>query len=314
MQTVFILSCDTPENGGGIYKYALTENGLVKQKYCACDRPMYAVIDNERLYVLLRQPFNSEESGVFSLDLGIENSSEILSTNGKVACHLAVDKGDIYVVNYLSGNIVKISKKIVVHSGVGVNPIRQDMPHTHCAFFSNEKKYLLCCDLGLDTLFCYDRELNELSKVQVPEGYGIRHAVFSKDGKYVYAITEMIPSVCVFSFKDGELGYIKKYDIECEKINADGAGIRLSKDGKFLYVSLRVENSIVAYEVKKDNLKLLQKVNCGGDSPRDFNLIGNKLVVANEKSNSIIVFDLKKGIMDKKIQTLELSKPLCVVC
>ncbi len=314
MRSVYILSCETPKNQGGIYKYSLNEKGLTLSKYFACDRPMYAVIENGRLFVLLRQPFVDDlNSGVFSIDLNLENPSEIISTNGKVACHLAVKDGDVYVVNYLSGNLVKLLDKTVTHSGKGVNFTRQEMPHTHCVTLSNDNKFLLCCDLGLDTLFCYDKELNELSKIKVKDGYGIRHAIFSKDGKYVYAVTEMIPSVLVFSFDNGRLKLLNEYKISCEKEAADGAGIRLSKDGKFLYLSLRVENDIVVYEIKGDSLILKQIADCLGDSPRDFNLAENIIIVSNEKSDSVTVFNIDGGIIADKIQELRLNKPLCVI-
>ncbi len=64
---IYILSCEEPENGGGIYAFGLSVNGdLVMKKYFRCDRPMYAVKCDKGLCVLLRAPFlNSEDSGFF---------------------------------------------------------------------------------------------------------------------------------------------------------------------------------------------------------------------------------------------------------
>ncbi len=311
---LYLLSCAAEEEGGGIGKYTLTNGKLEKQAFYPCDRPMYAVKEGNALRVLLRQPTKGSDFGsYFSLDLQLKKGTESQSTEGVCPCHLCVDGKDGYVVNYLSGNLVKIGEKVVAHEGKGVNERRQDMPHTHCAFFSPDKQYVLCCDLGVDTLFCYDRGLNPCSKAKIADGYGIRHAVFSADGKYIYAISEMIPALHVFSFTDGEVRLIKKYDIACEVERADGAAIRVSADGKKLYCSLRVENAILVYEAAGENLRFLQKTACGGDSPRDFNIVGDYLIVTNEKSDNVVVYPLIEGLLGEKKGEISIPKPLCCV-
>lgn len=312
--TVYILSCDTVERGGGVYRCAIQDNGELRQNaYYPCDRPMYAVFDRDRLLVLLRQPFSdNQESGIFTLSPDLDCPTAILTTKGKCACHLCADN-DVYVANYLSGNIVKIGDKAVFHSGNGVNPVRQDMPHTHCAFFSPDKQYVLCCDLGLDTLFCYDRALNLVSTAKVSDGDGIRHAVFSRDGKYIYAVSEMVPAVYVFSFDKGALAVINRILIPCENPMADGAAIRLAEDGTCLYISSRNENAIYVYDVDTERVSLRQKADCGGDSPRDFHIIGNYLVVTNEKSNNVVVFSLKNHMIEARLGEAKYSHPLCCV-
>ncbi len=303
------------ENGGGIWKYSLTSSGrLIKEKNYSCDRPMYAVKKDGKLTVLLRQPSPSDKNGaVFTIDDDLEKSSEIKTSDGIVPCHLCVDGDDCYLVNYLSGNIVRIGKRTVLHTGHGADIKRQEMPHTHCAILSPDKQYVLCCDLGLDTLFCYDRELNLISKAKISDGYGIRHTVFSKNGKYIYAISEMKPAIHIFEFSRGALKLVNCVEIPCLRENADGAAIRLCADGKLLYVSLRVENSIAVYEVLGKDIRLLQKTSSGGDGPRDFNLTDNHLIVTNEKSENVIVFRLKDGLIDKITDEIKLSSPLCCV-
>ncbi len=310
---LYLLSCDTPEKGGGIGKYTLTKQGkLEKQAFYACDRPMYAAETEKGLCVIQRQLCQEDKNGgCFYIDKDLKNALQAESTNGVVPCHLCVDGEDCYVVNYLSGNLVNLGKQIVTHEGKGVNPVRQTEPHTHCVFFSPDKKYVLCCDLGIDTLFCYDRQLNLVSKAKILDGYGIRHAVFSKNGKYIYAISEMIPAVFIFSFEGGRVALKEKFDLPFKNEKADGAAIRLSQDGKKLYLSMRVENALVICDIDDEKIKLIQKVDCGGDSPRDFNIKGEHLVVTNEKSDNVVVYTLKEGVIDKKTDEVKLSKPLC---
>ena len=60
---IYLLSCETIQYGGGIYAYELTKDGLLeKKKYFPCDRPMYAVRCKQGLCVLLRQPFENDNS------------------------------------------------------------------------------------------------------------------------------------------------------------------------------------------------------------------------------------------------------------
>ena len=147
----------------------------------------------------------------------------------------------------------------------------------------------------------------------MPSGYGIRHLVFSKDGKYIYAVNELVPAISVFEYANGKAKLVKTEKIDCYKERANGAAIRLSGDGKFLYVSCRVENKIFVYSVNGSELALLQDVDCGGDSPRDFNLCGNYLIVSNEKSGNVVVYLLENGIIKNKTEEIEIPSPLCVV-
>ena len=311
---IYILSCETTENGGGLYACDLTEKGtLEKQKYFPCDRPMYAVKCEKGLCVLLRQPFeNSENSGYFFVDENLQNATEIKSTQGVVACHLCVEKDDVYIVNYLSGNIVKNGEIIEQRQGKSVHPIRQSEPHTHFVGGTVDG-YLVVCDLGTDTLAIYDKNLRLISESKAPSGYGIRHLVFSKDGKYMYAANELVPSVSVFEYAKGKAELVNTVKINCKNEKANGAAIRLSDDGKYLYVSLREENAICVYQVSGKSLTLLQKTDCGGNSPRDFDICGNNLIVCNEKSGNVVVYHTANRLITNKVTEISIKSALCVV-
>ncbi len=308
---IYILSCEKTENGGGIYAYDLTENGILEKcKYYPFDRPMYAVKCKKGLCVLLRQPFeNSENSGYFYIDENLQTATKINDTQGKVACHLCVDGEEVYVVNYLSGNLVKNGEIIAQRTGKSIHPTRQTESHTHFVGQTPDG-YLAVCDLGTDTLAIYDKELKLISEEKAPSGYGIRHLVFSKDGKYIYAVNELVPSISVFEYQNGTAKLVDTVKMQCKNEKANGAAIRISEDGKYLYVSFREENVITVYEVNGKNLSFLQTVNCGGDSPRDFNIFGNFLIVCNEKSGNVIVFSMKNGLTDCRVEEISIKNAL----
>ena len=94
---------------------------------------------------------------------------------------------------------------------------------------------------------------------------------------------------------------------------SNGAAIRLSADGKYLYVSLREENGICVYQVNGKNLTLLQQTNCGGDSPRDFDICGDYLIVCNENSENVVVYRIANRLIINKVAEISIKRALCVV-
>ena len=310
---IYFLSCETTKNGGGIYAYNLVDNKLEKEKYYPCDMPMYAVRCEKGLCVLLRKPFNdSEHSGYFFIDENLQTASDITTTKGVVACHLCVENNSVYTVNYLSGNIVKNGEIILQRTGKSVHPTRQTEPHTHFVGQTPDG-YLAVCDLGTDTLAIYDKDLQLISEEKVPSGYGIRHLVFSKDGKYIYAVNELVPSISVFEYVNGKAKLVGTVEIECKNEQTSGAAIRLSVDGKYLYVSLREENAICVFEINGEELNLVQKTDCGGDSPRDFNFFNDYLISCNEKSGNVAIFSMRNGLVDHRVEKISIKNALSCV-
>jgi hypothetical protein len=148
---------------------------------------------------------------------------------------------------------------------------------------------------------------------KVPSGYGVRHLVFSKDGKYIYAVNELVPSISVFSWQNGGAKLIQTVGLSCKNQKASGAAIRLSENGKYLYVSLREENTICVFEVEREKLTLLQKIPCGGDSPRDFILFKEFLICCNEKSGDVVVFKINPDGFLQAGDTILVPQALCAI-
>ncbi len=309
---IYILSCTEIQNGGGIYSFSLSEKEMKQTGYLPCDKPMYSVKTKNSICTLLRAPYEGKtDSGYFFCDEKLENSTPIISTKGVVACHLDVAGNDVYVVNYLSGNVTKNGETEVKREGKSVHPARQSEPHTHFVK-STHDGYFAVCDLGTDTLAFYDENLNLNSECKVKPGYGIRHLAFSKDNNFIYSINELIPSVSVFSYYKGKAELISTFDINTTLPKANGAAIRLSEYGKILYVSLREENVICVFSIENEKITLLQKVDCKGNSPRDFNIFNNFLICTNELSNSVTVFSLEKGLIKEFLYSCSIPSPLCV--
>lgn len=309
-RTVYLLSCAEVSDGGGVYRFSLSGSGrLTKEAYLPCPRPMYATIDGKRLYILLRAPFpKSKNSGCFSCAADFSDVGPVQDTLGECACHLAADGENVFVANYLGGSISKNGRTAVLHHGRGTDLPRQSAPHPHFVCFSPDGKYLLCCDLGLDTVFLYDRDLREVSRAKVPEGYGVRHLVFSPDGRYFYAVNELFPSVSRFSLRGDHAEYLDTTVLPCRAVGATAAAVRI--DGDRLYVSVRGEDRIFQLAVGKDAPSLLTSAPCGGRGPRDLALFGDKIVCTNENSDNVTL--LCKDSLSL-LGEIPMKTPLCVL-
>lgn len=317
MTNIYIASC---VKGGGIYHYTLSENNVLD--FCektTLDEPMYMIIRNEKMYILLRQPDEKTNfSGELSIDIDgtgkLFAPSRIISTKGVVACHLEVSDDNIYAVNYVSGSVIKLPDTLVTHSGHGLHKVRQAAPHTHFVHASPDGKYILVTDLGLDKIFVYNKDLKLVSEVSVPSGHGPRHLAFSSDGKIVYCVNELGSSVSIFSYSDGELKLQNTISALPKDFSGDNISAAIRIKDNYLYVSNRGHNSISVFEIKDSyNIVLKECVDCGGNSPRDFNIIDDVLICTNEKSDNVTVFKLNNYIPEIISESeLNIPSPLCV--
>lgn len=302
---------------GGIYRYSFDGK---KSEFIAkteLDFPMYMVKADDRLYIPLRYMENSKKSGVISFAIEgkeLTEPSKVQSTHGECACHIAVAGDDIYCTNYLSGSVCKLPDTLVVHEGHGTNMPRQDMAHTHFVMKTFDG-YVLAVDLGLDTIFTYTPDLKEVSRSKVPDGHGARHLVFSKDNRYIYCINELAATVTVFLYEAGKLTPKDTYaSLPTDFVGENtAAAIRISADGKYLYVSNRGHDSVTAFEIDGEKLILKSITPCGGKGPRDFNIIGDFLICTNEGTGNVTIFDLDKDKLTFLDEISGFGDPLCVI-
>ena len=322
---VYIASC---VQDGGILRYRLGRDGSFDfiDKF-DLPTPNYMVSDGSAVYVTLQTPFEgSSESGIVKLRLSedgtLSRDGEIYPTGGRSSCHLAFSGDDVYVANYSTGSVTKLGNPPLCHEGRGVNPVRQEAPHCHCTFFSPDKKYVLVCDLGLDTVFVYDRELREVSRAKVPDGEGCRHLVFSRDGKFVYVVNELGCSVSTFAYEEGRLTYLSTLPTRTYKEHEGpdkGSAIKLSASGKLLFITNRGEDEVVTLRIKRKGkvLKVISRVDTEGTEPRDFSLLHSERfgLVTNQFSDSVVLYRVSKFPFWRlrRVRKLDIPAPLCVM-
>ncbi|MGO4771982.1 lactonase family protein [Flavobacterium sp. W22_SRS_FK3] len=329
----------------GIYIYEFDANsGDLKLKNSSENviSPSYLSVsaDNKFIYAVNENGPQSTVSAfgyiAKSGNINFLNKNDAL---GADPCHLINDDKNVIAANYSGGNIVVYKKnadgsistvqQVIQHEGKGINPARQEKAHVHMVVFSPDKKFILSNDLGLDKIFIYKYNPNSKNEmltlkesVDVKAGSGPRHLTFSKDGKFVYLIQELDATLTTFSYdKNGSLKKIAETSILAKdfKGGTGAAAIKISPDGKFLYVTDRVDaNNISVYKILKNGgIELVEQISTLGKGPRDFAIdpIGNYLLVGHQYTNDIVVFKRDKvtGKLTDTGKRIELCSPVGLV-
>lgn len=311
-KNLYIASCDID---GGIYRYTEGENGKWEfSELTKMDRPMYMITEGDKMHVILRDPYDKKESGLISYDINddgsLSNPTEIVSTKGEVACHLASDEGNIYCVNYLSGSVTKMPDTIATHEGKGVHPTRQDMAHTHFVCLSPDKKYIFVNDLGIDKIFVYNKDLSLKSVTDMPEGHGPRHLAFHKDNETVFCVNELASTVSVLEYADGTLTLKDTVNVLPEDFDGESTAAAIRCEGDTIYVSNRGHDSVSALKFDGKSLTLEKTIPVYGKSPRDFIICEGMIISTNEQSDNTTFISLDTCEL---LYEFNMKSPLCVL-
>lgn len=224
--------------------------------------------------------------------IGINKEKKLLSTANYHTGVLAVisydDQGQLTLLDQ------------VKHENKALGP-RPEQAGAHPHYFDETPGgHLVSCDLGQDRVDFYGfdgQKLTHLASYQNEDGFGSRHLAFSPDGKYFYVAGELSSQVNVVKFDEENWMFqsLATYSTIPESWDQHNgaAAIRLSSDGKFLYVSNRGHDSIAVFAVLPDQaLKLVQRVSTFGEFPRDFNWDAEEkyVVAANQNSNNATLY------------------------
>lgn len=275
---------------------------------------MYTLLNGKNLYAALESPFSdSDNSGITSIavssDGSIKKAGKLYSTKGKCACHLLADANGVYAVNYISGSVIKIPDRLILHKGNSVNPTRQSSPHTHFISASPNGTYLFVTDLGTDRIYTYDKDLNYINKTTASAGSGPRHLAFSDDGQFAFCANELSSTVTMYSISDSVLLPIDEKSTLFADARTPSSTAAIRCKGSFVFVSNRGDDSIAMFSFDSKGLTPLKKLDCAGKSPRDFDIIEDLIVCTNELTDNVTVID-KDGnlVFDLK----NIIHPLCI--
>ena len=272
---------------------------------------------NDKIYAL-RSLDDSSSLMVYS---GKEISASALigefKTPGRQSCHITLLDRQAIVSDYSSGTLTLFDLDA---AGIPCTEARiipfATCSHIHSSWISPDGTSVVVADLGTSCIYRFQIAEGRLLEggyetFQLPAGCGPRHCAFGRDKLYVS--TELSDEVLVLSWPEMEL---------LQRLIANpvtphgGSHIALSADGRFVYMSCRLENDgIAVFSVGADGLLTLVGYSNTGSHPRHFSISadGRTLAVACRDSNEIEYFKINKktGLLVKKSEE-SIEKPVFV--
>jgi 6-phosphogluconolactonase len=284
------------------------------------------------------------EASIFSLavDAATGKLREVnkVGSGGGGATYMALDPASrtLFVANYGTGQVSALP--IMVDGslgavaavrrdyGFGPNP-RQKSPHAHSVALDPSHHFVLVPDLGADRIFVYrfdpaTRQLTQADRAYepLPAGSGPRHLVFHPGGRFVILDTEFSAQIRTYRWDShhGLLQLVQTLSTAAAdyKGQNSAAEVAVSRDGRFVYVSNRGEDTVVVYSMnaRTGMLTEMQRVSSQGKGPWGFGLdpSGHWMLVTNQASESIAVLtvDPKTGKLGATSESLSLPKPVSV--
>lgn len=350
-QLVFI-GTYTGNGSEGIYSFQFDpEDVKTTQPILAAksDNPSFIVIDKEGKFLYAVNEidnYDENSSGAISVFELVKGSGKLnliqqISSLGAHPAHLTLDKSGkfLLVANYTSGNIsvFPIGKdgKLGEHTafiqnfGSSVNPERQKSPHAHFIQVTDDNRFVMVADLGIDKILIFKFDStngllkpNDSVSINLDSGSGPRHFAFSPKGKFLYVLNELTSTVTVFDFDPTTASSQVRQTISTLPVNFEGtntaAEILVDSKGNFLYASNRGDDSIVQFSIDPISglLTPIKWISSGGKAPRNFEIdpTGKWLFAANQSSDNILLFKIyqESGRLIYTNQTLNIKSPVCV--
>ena len=209
---------------------------------------------------------------------------------------------------------------LIKHRGWGPNKERQEASHVHFCGFIDGK--VCAADLGIDTIKCYDIDSNfnklvHAQDIEIYKGTGVRHFTVSNRNKdLIFAVCELSSEVVVIKKSGANFKIIQRISTLPEGITESyPAAIKQSLNGKYIFASNRGHDSIALYELIGEKLNLVTMIESKGKNPRDFLVLKDHVIIANQGSDNIAVFtfDENTGALDFTGENVECKKPVCVI-
>ena len=326
-QALHVLECDTET---GAAKIVQSVKGVEGTTYFQIDgegRFLYSAIgetkDGRKVGSIVRFPLDGWKLGAMERLCGLPCET---------TCHVSLtpDEKRVAFAAYGSATCGTVGidgkgLKAFVFPNDEMGPCidRQQKAYAHQTFYCGSE--LGVVDLGCDRIWFFDpvTMARKSHEIKFDAGDGPRHAVLSKDGKFLFVLCEL--ASCVYSFRcttttsNCDFQRLGRWSVLPEGTDlrtSKAAAIKLTADGKILMASNRGYDSIAFYEVGTDGKLTLKNIaKLRGRFPRDFELMpGEKfMVVGHKMSNEIQVyrFDRTACTLEPVGEPIAVWRPLC---
>ena len=337
LQALHVLACD-PETGAA--QIVQSVKGIQGTTY------FQQSLDGRWLYSALGEKRASRTTGAIvrfpiEADGHLGALERLAELPCEAPCHVSLspDGSRVFGAAYLSATVVSLKADgsdlksyVFPDDDVGPNRLRQKKAYAHFTFLTPDATRLGAVDLGCDRIRFFDPAtltVDSSLEIKADRGDGPRHAVWSKDGRFLFVLNELGSSVASYAF-DGK-AFVKvgkwsmlpdgydRWEADGETLATKAAAIKLTADGRILMASNRGHDSIAFFEVEAatGRLTLRNVAKLTGKFPRDFALMpGEKFMVVGHKMSDeiqIYRFDRTACTLDPVGAPIPCWRPLCFV-
>eukprot|EP00172_Hildenbrandia_rubra_P000440 Plantae.Rhodophyta-Hildenbrandia_rubra.ctg1215.p1 GENE.Plantae.Rhodophyta-Hildenbrandia_rubra.ctg1215~~Plantae.Rhodophyta-Hildenbrandia_rubra.ctg1215.p1 ORF type:complete len:414 (-),score=61.92 Plantae.Rhodophyta-Hildenbrandia_rubra.ctg1215:1109-2350(-) len=314
-----------------------SETGSNPAYLAARGRNIFVANENENVGVSTR--LRLRENGILKRGGAVNASSPSsthIATVGRKGVVTANFGGSITsFLETRDGGLQKVDEFVFNTTLAAGSEFPFEAPHPHQIVEYNGD--LLAPDLGSNSLwrFSYDARDGKLSKQRrlvFREGDGPRHLAIHPFLPIIYLVLERSNTLVELAPSDkSSIGLVVTQRIDMlksEEEGTTGAAVRVSEDGRFVYVSLRIpdkEGVIAGYSLGP-NGKVGRQVGLfktGGETPRDFLLVENVgpemlslIIAANQGSDSVVIKRRNKstGVIEEEVvQELQIGTPTAIL-
>jgi 6-phosphogluconolactonase len=297
----------------GIYSCSVnSETGALKiLDSAALINPSFLTVSADGNYLYsVSETGGSEKTPMGSLAaFKVSENGNLLKINevsslGVSPCHVSITRDGQFVLlaNYSRGNIV--SYKIEANGGLSA-PICNikhagKNPWAHQIRQHPNGRHIFAVDKGADRIFIYEIDktgmLKRLNETATATGAGPRHLDFSPiDSNLVALVCENSSVLTTYRFDEKTTALIPLDSASTLPPNFvgknSGADIHFHPSGRFIYSSNRGHNSLAILETNaQGQLKSLGHTPVEGEIPRNFLVHKNLVLVANQNSSTVTVF------------------------
>lgn len=244
------------------------------------------------------------------------------------------DEGSVVMLPVnADGSVGKVSS-LTVHTKTSVDPIRQISVHPHSVNVDPKDQFAMVCDRGGDRIYSYriDKKENMLvpcNEFKTKEATGPRHLAFHPTKDLFFAVSELLPYIASYSFDraTGDIKEINMISVEPEKYVPKDynsflacthpADVHVHPNGKFVYSSNRMHDSITTFSIDEETgaLTYVENTASRGLTPRTFGIdpSGKYMLVANQDTNTIYTFALgEDGSLAPTGSVAYADQPVCI--
>jgi 6-phosphogluconolactonase (cycloisomerase 2 family) len=274
--------------------------------------------------------------GAFAIDQasGALTPLNSASSQGAGTAHISLDASGkyLFVANYGSGTIAVLEVAADGRLGSVADFKRDSGPagkqpaasaprgsfaisghegsRPHMIAASPDNRFVMATDLGEDRIYAYrfDAATGKLTPAkgsavtQMPSGDGPRHFAFHPNGKWFYSLQEEASTLAFFHYDAARGGLALQQTLSTLPEGFAGtnysAEIAISRDGRFIYCTNRLHDTIAIFSIGADGRPArMSEVSTMGDYPRHCVIDpgGRFLYVSNQHSDAITSFRIDRA-------------------